>query len=180
MALDITSLPVSGGVLASGLVFAGLSAFVLGPLVAERTAQKIGWYQDCEREIVQDLHSHTSDPVQQPAISCKDMFGHMPGEHRQVLNLFGMGAACAALDQTLEQKRRLETLRQQRLERAADEAGARCSCAVAHLVETERVSLALFVSSARLITPPSLTDFRASLKSSAESPICRRLASVED
>lgn len=174
MSIDISSLPVSGGLLVAGALWAGVSAFALGPLVAERSAAQMDFEEHCQKSVVQNIYTNSLLPSVQPKISCNQVFGHMPSEYRQLMDAFGMGAACNTLDQMNAQKQRIEDLKQQRVQAATDQAGSRCSCAISHFTQTNRGSLALYAGSARLITPSSVTDLQTSLMASANSEVCQR------
>lgn len=176
---DINTLPVSGGVIAAALVWAGASAFVLGPMVAERSAQKIGWQADCEQRVVSDIKANAPAANEGTVLGCKDVLGALPPDYNRLMKGLGFGAACTLLDKTNEQKRRVADLKRLRLERAAAEAGSRCSCAVSHLTVSKRWEFALAAGSARIVVPSSVADIRASLLQSLASPSCAGLAKAE-
>ncbi|NDW06483.1 hypothetical protein [Jiella pacifica] len=180
MPIDFSSLPISGGVLVAGAVWAGASAFVLGPLVAERSAERIGWYSDCEQRIAADIQTREPVPESEFTFQCGDLLGVLPGEQRRVLDLFGMGRACEAFDYAEIQKRRLAELKRQRIERAAAESGSRCACAVSHMTMTKRWNFAIAAGTARTVIPASVANLRASLLESLASPACAGVAKLED
>lgn len=180
MIIEPNSLPVSGSVLFAGVAWIGLSAFVLGPLLAERSAQKIGWQVDCEKQVVRTVAAQEPASSAEPMFGCGDVFGHIPYEQRQIMDMLGFGAACQMVDRVNDQKQRLLQMKRQALEQAVAAAGSKCSCAVAHMTMSKRWDLALAAGSARLVVPPSVANLRASLMESLASPSCAGLARVED
>ncbi|TPW33120.1 hypothetical protein FJU08_00695 [Martelella alba] len=180
MPIDISTLPISGRVIVAGLVWAGVSAFALGPLLAERTAEKIGWQEDCQHQVVAAIAARQPEPEAGPSFGCDQVFGSLPPEYRQLMDMFGAGMACDALDQANAQKERLLELRRQHLENVAHEAGSKCSCAVTSFAMTKRWDLALAAGSARLLVPASVSNMHASLLEALTSPACANLAKAED
>lgn len=179
MNIDTTTLPISGGAIVAGIVWAGVSAFALGPAIAERTAQKIGWTEDCANRVAQAIAAHMPEPDIGMSMNCDTLLPPMPREYRQLYDLFGMGMACDAIDKANEQKRRLIENQRQRLENTAREADSKCACAVSHFTVSKRWDLALAAGTARLIVPGSVSNMRASLLESLASPACAGLARVE-
>lgn len=180
MILEPNSLPVSGSVLFASVAWIGLSAFVLGPILAERSAQKIGWQADCEKQVVRTVAAQEPALSVEPTFGCNDVLGHIPYEQRQIMERLGFGAACQMVDRANEQKQRLLQMKRQALEQAAAAAGSKCSCAIAHMTTSKRWDLALAAGSARLVLPPSVANLRVSLMESLTSPSCTGLAKVED
>ncbi|MCQ0989585.1 hypothetical protein [Jiella marina] len=180
MPIDFSSIPISGGVLVAGALWAGASAYALGPLVAERSAEQIGWTADCEQRIAADIKTRQPAPEPGFAFQCGDLLGGLPGEQRQFLDMFGMGIACDAMDRAQARKRHLAELKRQRIERAAAEAGSRCACAVSHMTMVKRWDFALAAGTARTVVPSSVTNLRASLLESLASPACAGVAKLED
>lgn len=179
MPIDVNNLPISGGVIVAGLLWIGVSAFALAPILAERTALKIGWQEDCEQQVVQELTTLEMPTSPELSIGCEPILGNLPHEQRQLLDMFGVGAACDAIDATNAHKRRLLELRRERLNRAASDAGSKCSCAISHFTMSKRWDLALAAGSARLIVPGTVSNMRASLLEALSSPACAGLAKVE-
>jgi hypothetical protein len=174
-----SSLPISGSTAAGVLVWATTSCFVLAPIITERTAYKIGWFEDCPKQIVADIQSRMPSSTFQPNITCGDMVGALGAETKQLMDMFGLGMACDALDQKKAQQKRLAEIKRERLSQAAQEASSKCSCAVGHATESNRVSLALHAGSARLIPSAPMSDLKGTLRASLHSPVCSALARVE-
>lgn len=175
--IDLQSLPVSGGVIVAGALWAGVSAFVLGPLVVERSAEKLQWVPICEREITLEIAANQPVGDLKPEVSCDQALGFMSKDHRRFFNLFGLDQACRAVDQANAKKRELQALREKRLAQTAQRAGAQCTCAVDHLIEEKRWSVALHAGTGRLVTPSVMRDLNSSLVTSARAPHCARLTS---
>lgn len=169
--LDMSNIPISGGMMMAGALWAGVSAFALGPLVASRTIDNMGWFTTCETDLRGGLAAQAPTPPKaQPQIGCKELMG-----------VFGKGAdqlcdqgAGTLLDLLTidplagqkEQARRIETAR---LARIAELAPSRCSCA-ARVVGADRLSWGLYAGSARLISAPD--DLSSALTQALHSPAC--------
>ncbi len=173
--IDMTSLPVSGGVIVAGALWVGLSAFVLGPVVVERSADKMDWCETCEQQLVAEIKARQPLPSAKPNLGCDDVMKHLPKEYGKILNLFGMDAACKIVDQKNAQLKQIEAIKRERVMQAAEHANSQCECAVAHLIEIKRWSFAMHAGSARLITPSGVSYLSAALMASAKSPECARL-----
>ena len=176
---DLSTLPISGGLLVAGALWAGVSGFVLAPLVVERSAAKSNWQGQCQAAVAQDIRDAAPLHNLSPELSCDDVLGQLPPGYGDLLSFAGMDAACKALDQAKAQRQRLRELKQARLDRAAEQAGSICSCAVAHLTQSQRWSFALYAGSATLIAPPVAKDLNTALMTSARSPSCNRQLAQE-
>lgn len=168
------NLPVSGGVALPALVYAAVSLFVTGPLIGERMIAKSGWEAQCRDGLVRAMEAERRAAT--PALSdldCWSLFGSLFGaEGQRFCDRYG-DFRLPFIDQFEAQKRRAEKLARQALERAADEAGSRCSCAIAKTLDEERVSLAIAAGSLRLVVPRGAADLKVGLQSALGSEQCR-------
>ncbi len=149
--IDINQLPISGGVIITGVVGVILFGGILGPLVADRTIQKSGWHQICERDLRKTIKAQLPQKQSKPKIECG-----------AVMKLFGNGAdhLChqggdalfdlMSIDPLAEQKEQLHRRETERLSRIAEQAPNACSCA-SSTVASERVTWGLYAVSARQI-----------------------------
>lgn len=167
---DINSLPVSGGVVASGLVWAGVSAFVLGPLVGDRTAHlKLNWPETCERSI--RASAQTDGPaatVQVPSL-CGLFFGIYGDDGARYCAMHGHhidGPANRLLGGIQAQR---DEVHRRRMEFAVSRADSRCSCALTTATEKRRLQLALHAGTARLVP---LKNWRSELVTALNSTEC--------
>jgi len=168
--MDISTLPISGGIIVAGALWAGVSAFALGPLVADRMTEVSGWNASCEAMLDNSATSQTPPPQTRPSVGCNELMG-----------LFGEGAGqlCGqggdtifnllTIDPLAAQKEAARQRERARLDRIAKLAPSRCSCA-AKLVGADRVRWGLYAGSARLIGGSD--GLMADLTQALHSPIC--------
>jgi len=168
--IDINTLPISGGILVAGIGWAVISGAVLGPLVADRTIQKSGWHQICERKIKQSLIEQRPQEQSTPKIECGSF-----------MKIFGRGADqfcrqggdelfdLMTIDPLAGQKERLRQQKAQRLERLAELAPTQCACA-ATVVKDDRLGWGLYAGTARIAGGPD--NLNADLTRALYSPVC--------
>jgi hypothetical protein len=168
--IDINTLPISGGIIFAGISWAVISGVVLGPLVADRTIEKSGWHQICERKIKQSLIEQRPQEQSTPKIEC--------GSFMKILG-YGSDQFCRqggdelfdwmTIDPLAGQKERLRQQKAQRLERLAELAPTQCSCAAA-VVKDDRLGWGLFAGTARLAGGSD--NLNADLTRALHSPVC--------
>lgn len=168
--MDFSTLPISGGIIVAGALWAGVSAFALGPLVADRMTEISGWSASCEAMLDNSVASQTPPPPPRPSVGCNELMG-----------LFGNGAdqLCGqggdtifnllTIDPLAAQKEAARERERARLARVAELAPSRCSCA-ARVVGADRVRWGLYAGSARLIGGSD--DLLADLTQALHSPAC--------
>ena len=174
---DLNSLPISGGVVVAGLVWAGVSGFVLGPVVADRTIEKTGWQRTCVRDLRATVAKRMPQEHVQPELSCEAVAGTVPGPLGALALDFCRNGGGELLDmlppdpsaRLREEARRRELAR---LARIAEQAPSRCSCAVS-IVASERVTWGLYAGSARLVGGPH--DLTSELDRALQAPRCALL-----
>lgn len=166
--MDFSTLPISGGIIVAGALWAGVSTFALGPLVADRMTEVSGWSGVCEAMLDNSVTSQTPPP--RPSVGCNELMG-----------LFGNGAdqLCGqggdtifnllTIDPLAAQKESARQRERTRLDRIAKLAPSRCSCA-AKVVGADRVRWGLYAGSARLIGGSG--DLLADLTQALHSPAC--------
>lgn len=170
---DAGNLPIAGGALVAAILYAGVSIFVTGPLVGERTIMKSDWPRICQSEIRAELE--LSQPISPalPRMDCNSIMGGFFGRDGQAwCNAYG-GSFQMPFAGTLEaiegQKRDLQN---RRLELAASRTATRCDCAASAVLETERTSFALYAGSLRLVSPPAVKNLSSGLRSALSLPHC--------
>ena len=168
--IDVNQLPISGGILVAGLGWVFLSGIVLGPFVADRTIQKSGWHQICERKIKQSLIDQRPRKQTTPEIDCGS-----------VMKIFGPGAdqfcrqggdelfELMTIDPLAGQKESLRQQKAQRLERLAELAPTQCACATT-VVKDDRLGWGIFAGTARIAGGPD--NLNADLTRALYSPAC--------
>ena len=170
---DLSSLPVSAGLVLGLILYAGVSLFGTGPLVGERLIERVDWDAQCHRELVADLKARTPSAPPVPKLGCRSVFGGLFGRDGQRLCERHGDFALPGLDQLAAHRRRLEEQRRQRLQRAAARTGSQCRCAANLTLEKRRTAFALHTGSLRLMTPAPVRDLRHELTASLADPLCR-------
>jgi len=167
-----TNAPWMGGGLALAVAgYALFSAFITGPELLIREANKAGWQNQCQRIVVTELKQ--SKPVEEftPDLDYRDvmrgLFGRDADPFLQMMQPLGDIA-----DKAQAHKRNLKRQQEARLQARAKAAGSSCACAVTAITE-RRVALGLYAGSGRMITPPLFKDLDAELKTSLRSPRCQ-------
>ena len=167
MSVDTSTLPISGGVLLATFCYAALSAFVFGPEIADREIARSDWRATCESNLEADLEATRRPDRLIPQVP--DLGGMLCSAYPELAGL------CMHIPDpnaaAREAERRARALEDERIRNAASGIGDRCSCAVAVYKETERLQLALYAGSARLIgNAPE--DRKAALMRALHSPTC--------
>jgi len=163
---------LSGGLAGSMVVYALFSAFVSGPELLHREAMlKVGWPLQCMQIVHQELKDQQPRQESVPQI---DLGGILDG-------VFGRGASTAyeviinpvqkAIDLSNAHTDSLARANEERLRKKAEAAGSRCMCAITMLTD-HRVSLGLYASSGRMITPGLFKNLEGSLRTSLRSQRC--------
>lgn len=168
---DINSLPISGGVITAGIVWAVFSGFVLADVVAERTIANSGWEASCEQDLranitVQRPQAKTSTPN----LSCDALMGVIGNGAGQLCDQGGdLLFNLMTIDPLTHQKEQMRQREEERLSRIADLAPSRCSCA-ANVVGADRLMWGLFAGTARLAGGPK--NLQSDLTQALHSPAC--------
>lgn len=173
MPIETSNLPVSGGLIIAGLLYAGLAAFVTGPVIGERTIQKSGWDKQCIIALRKENVLRNPKPDFVPQLSCNSFFGWFGQEGQDFCNRYG-DAAIPFLGQINEHQRKLSEHRQKRLSLAATNAMSRCNCAGSLLLEKKRSSFAIYAGSIRLVTPMVVKNLHSELRTTLHSPLCKQ------
>ena len=170
------NLPLSGSVIVAGLLYAGISAFITGPLIADRLIETSGWDTLCQQTIKRDMLSRREITPVSPSAKCNRMLFFMGRDGQELCGLLGNPDFAPLLDPLADQKRRLREAKNKRLETLAAKSGSRCSCAVSTTFETKRLSFALYAGSARIVEPNAIKNLHAALSSNLHAPICAGFA----
>ena len=159
--MDMNALPISKGILAAALLWAGTSAFVLGPLVSSREIELSNWGEACAASLTIEIDARR--PVQSPVpeIGCRDIGQVMGGLMGSDIG----GSLCSdefggLIDQTLDLARRFDpglqvqeaarALADRRLDQASELAPTRCGCA-SNVVASDRLRWGLYAGSGRVL-----------------------------
>jgi hypothetical protein len=168
--MDFSTLPISGGIIVAGALWAGISAFALGPLVVNRMTELSGWNASCEAMLDNSTTSQTPPPPPRPSVGCSELMGLFGNGADQlcdqggdtIFNLLTIDPLAAQKDAARERERT-------RLARIAELTPSRCSCAT-KLVRADRVRWGLYAGSARIIGGSD--DLLADLNQALHSPAC--------
>jgi hypothetical protein len=109
-----------------------------------------------------------------PRLDCETTFGTIYGDQGKAFcdNVGNFKIPIPGLDALRDQQDRARDAEQRRVERAAKAAPSACTCAKDVFVTSERVSVALYAASGRLITTPALANREAGLSRALNSPLC--------
>lgn len=167
MSFDTQTSFMSGGLAMSIVGYGLFSAFVTGPEILLREADKIGWSKQCARLVRLEVQDNAPQSQQIPNIDVGRMMDGLFGNGgRQIIAPFeGM------INQAQRQANRARDLNEERLRRKIEAAGSRCGCAVAVLSE-QRISLGLYAASGRLITPTLFKNLNSELQTALRSARC--------
>lgn len=168
MPLDLQS-PASGGsVTAWAAIYAALSLYVTGPLVGERTIDRLGWMDNCSRALTQ--RATPTEPSQNmPPLNCQGVLGWMGDQARAFCQHYGNPTLPDIRGLTLESSHRSDAERWLGLR---DENSSKCQCAANVTLSRERVAFALYAGSARLISPAPVRTLSQELETSLNSAVC--------
>jgi len=169
----VNNLPISGGVVVAGLIYAGASLLVSGQFIGERLIEQSGWDKQCRADIKAYIVSRQPAPSFTPRIDCNAIFGGFMGREgktwcarygNQLINPLG--------NQLDAKKQQLREASQRRLINALSKSTSRCSCAASLALETNRVSFGLYAGSIRLVKPPTVKNLQSTLVTALNNPLC--------
>lgn len=165
---------LGGGLVLAGTVYALVSMFFTGPMIAERMVERLEWAANCPRLVASEVAA--SQPVAPitPRLGCDDVFGTLFGQegadfcayYGDVLENNPLTKSAEAFDQA---QRDAQSMRR---DMAVSRASTRCECAVTTTLEDRRIPLAIYAGSARLVTPPSVKMLASDLEVNLNSPAC--------
>ena len=176
MSVDFSTLPFSPLLVVVGLGYAVFSSEVSGPLMIDRELKKSGWHASCQSDLEADIRTWRGpEPLSMPRLDCESTFGTIYGDQGKAFcdNVGNFKIPIPGLDALRDQQDHARAMEQRRMERAASNAPTACACAQDVFVSSERVSVALYAASGRLITTPALANRDAGLSRALNSPLCR-------
>ncbi|CUI01871.1 hypothetical protein [Leisingera aquaemixtae] len=167
MSIDAPTLPVGGAAVLAALGYAAVSAFITGPEIASREIARSDWQEVCETSLLAEIEA-TRRP-DQLIPDAPDLGGMLCSVYPEMRDL------CAMIPDPMAQAREIEKRRRAaedaRIRRVAEGMTDRCTCAVAVYAE-DRLSLALYAGSGRLITPNAVKNRETALMRALNSPSC--------
>ena len=169
----VNNLPISGGVVVAGLIYAGASLLVSGQIIGDRLIEKTGWNEQCRAGIRADIVSRQPIPSFTPRIDCNAIFGNFMGrEGKAWCARYGNNIINPLGNQLDARQRQLREANQRRLTNALSKTTSRCSCAASLALETNRVSFGLYAGSIRLVNPPVVKNLNSTLVTALNNPLC--------
>lgn len=172
MSIDMNTLPVSPVFVLAAAGYAAVSVFVTGPEIAAREMDRSDWQATCQTTLVQELETTRAPEAVIPEVpNVGGLLCTFAPEFRDLCALIPDPNVYAR-----EAERRLQAAETARIAAAASHVGDQCKCAQQVYLDTERLSLALYAASGRLISPKPVTDRDAALTKALRSPVCTSLA----
>lgn len=169
MSPDASTLPISGTFILAALGYAAVSAFVTGPSIAEREIERSNWQTSCQAEIVADIEATRRANHSVPEVP--DLGNMLCTFYPELNELCAMIPDVNAPARAAE--RRAREAEEARIRRAVADTNDICSCATSVYIEEERLSLALYAGSGRMVTPESVDNRRNALSRSLRDPACQ-------
>lgn len=168
MSVDVSTLPFSPLLVVVAVGYFSLSALVTGPAIIGRENEKSGWRASCQSELVAEIAATARPDQLIPQVP--DVGGILCGAYPE------LGQLCQLIPDpnavAREAERELREAEAQRIQRAASGTADSCSCAEQVFVEEQRLSIALYAASGRLIVPPAVATRDAGLSRALRSSSC--------
>ncbi len=173
MPIDANSLPLGGGIIIAGLLYAGVSVLITGQIVGERTINKTNWEPQCHAALKSEMIASEAAPAFTPKLDCNSILGLFGTEGKRICRKHGNPQFNFPLmDQINAQKQRVQALQQKRLSNAASKIGSRCGCAMSVTLEKNRIPWAIYAGSIRTVTPSNIKNVQFELETALRSPLC--------
>ena len=170
---DTGGLPIAGGALMAVVLYGGVSLFITGPVIAERTIEKSDWAARCDGFIRAEIKADEPEAPRIPKLGCSAIFGLYGRAGQEYCRVHGHHFDNNILPQTLEAAQKAKrAARKKRMDYAASRAGSRCDCAVTMTLEKRRTDFALYAGTLRLVVPRSVKALQSELTSALNSPEC--------
>jgi len=173
MSFDTSNLPISGGVILAVALYAGVSFIGTGQVIAKRTIENSDWGAMCQSTLQAEISTRREPATIIPRTDCNSLLGGLMPELGALCNQYGNPDLSGGTTSMLrEQERQRREAEDRRIALAASQTGSRCDCAVS-VVTQDRLNWAIFAGSARLISPPAVTDnLNSELTRALNSPYC--------
>jgi len=173
MPFDTTSLPISGGIVLAAALYAAGSFFGTGQVIADRTIKTSNWGATCQSALRVEISTRREPETFIPRTDCRSLLGGLFPELGRLCDQYGNPDMSGGVTATLrEQERQRRAREDRRIALAASQTGSKCDCA-ASVVTQDRLNWALYAGSARLISPPAVTNnLNSELTRALHSPHC--------
>ncbi|WP_297339522.1 hypothetical protein [Pseudophaeobacter sp.] len=168
MSIDASTIPFSPILVVAAVGYAAASAVITGPEIAAREIYRSGWQETCQADLVADLQATRRAERVIPQVP--DVGGMLCSVYPELSDLCDM---IPDLNTGVwAEEEQLREVEEARLRQAASGTADQCRCATLVYIEQDRVSLALYAASARLITPAAVSGRDAALTRALHSPAC--------
>ncbi len=176
MPIDFGSFPISPDVVIGAGIYAVVSVYGTGQMVGGRKIAKLNWPALCEADVQAEISASAPPPPVSvvPELNCDTTFGTLFGREGKAFcqNYGNFDIPIPGANAVREQERRVREAEQRRITCAASQAGSRCDCASSVYQAENRVPLAIYAGTARVITPPQIRNLKSELTRALRSPQC--------
>ena len=167
--MDFQNLPMDPRFVLSVALYGAISAFITGPELTIREIDNSDWSTVCEHALLAELESNRAPAEVIPTVP--DVGDLIRGISPELAPLFDMIPDPSAAAR--ETARRAALAEDARIARAAEGITDRCSCAVAVYAAEERVGIALWAASARIVKTSAVADRKIGLARALHGPACQ-------
>lgn len=169
MPFDLSSTPFSPFLIVVLVGYAVVSSEVTGPEMLRREHINTGWHETCQSKLSADLQaSRRPEPVIPQVPDLGGMLCGFYPELGELCQLIPDPTAAARAAQ--EQARAFEDAR---IARSVSELSGSCSCAEQVFAQQNRLAVAMYAASGRMISSPVLKNREAGLSQALRSPLCQ-------
>ncbi|GAA6176729.1 hypothetical protein [Sulfitobacter pacificus] len=168
MSIDASTIPFSPIFVVAAVGYAAVSALISGPEIAAREIAYSNWQETCQANLAADLQS-TRRP-EQVIPQVPDVGNMLCSFYPELSDICDMIPDPNAGARAAEEH--LRAAEDARLRQAASGTADHCACASQVYIEDQRLSLALYAGSGRLITPAVVKDRNAALSRALDGPAC--------
>lgn len=170
MSIDASTLPISPIFVIAAVGYGAISALITGPEIATREISISGWQTTCQSELIAELETTRRPERVIPQVP--DVGGMICAVYPELNELCAIIPDPNAGARAAEE--RLRAVEAERLRQAASGTANACYCAEQVYIEEQKISLALYAASGRLITTPPVKNREATLSRALHSPACQR------
>ena len=168
MSIDASTLPISPTFLIAAVGYAAISALITGPEIASREIARSDWQETCQTKLRAEIEVTRRPNLTIPDVP--DIGGLLCGVYPELRELCAMIPDPTAAARATE--RHLQEAEAARINAAAAGSADQCTCAETVYIEDQRLSLALYAGSGRMITPNSVEHRETALMRALNNPAC--------
>jgi hypothetical protein len=178
---DTTSAIMGSSAFAAALVYAGISGFITGPVMTERMIEKnINWPRQCRAHISAEVQQSEKPKIALPKIGCGTLFGWFGREGAEYCRVHGHLFEDNIFNSTIDAANNAaEAANRKRREFAAGRSRDRCDCSVTTTIDDQRLSVALYAGSWRLVEPAAIKNLKSEQIKNLNTPACKMTGGVQ-